>query len=109
MGLLEYPYMNAVLQLIAHIPPLRNFLLLHNQNNDLAETCLVTNTVSLLCRKMWNRKAFKDHISPLHTAQTLLSELVSVDSIENLMNSLLMKISMESSKGNSKQTNTPIF
>lgn len=53
-------YANVIFQAIAHVPPLRNYLMLENfeQKNELAKK------VSLLIRKMWNGAAFKPHVSP---------------------------------------------
>lgn len=53
-------YFNVVVQSLAHIPPLRNFLLLENvsQKPELIQR------FSVLVRKIWNIRAFKSHVSP---------------------------------------------
>lgn len=56
----ENDYANVVVQALAHTTPLRNFLMLEN----LSERPELVKRLSLLVRKIWNRKAFKPHVSP---------------------------------------------
>lgn len=56
----ENDYANVVIQALAHTPPLRNFLMLEN----FSEKPELVKRLSLLVRKIWNRKAFKPHVSP---------------------------------------------
>ena len=53
-------YFNAVVQALAHIPPLRNFFML----DDACGRAELTQRFSVLVRKMWNPRAFKSHVSP---------------------------------------------
>lgn len=75
----ENDYLNVVVQALAHVPPLRNYLLLEDlgqaatttkasggssgsgSNNQTAE---LVRRCSTLLRKMWNPRAFKAHVSP---------------------------------------------
>ena len=64
-------YINVVLQLLTHVPPLRNFLLL--QSFPASTPPLLLN-LSLLARKLYNPRAFKPHVSPheiLHSVALL--------------------------------------
>jgi U4/U6.U5 tri-snRNP-associated protein 2 len=53
-------YLNVILQLLLHVPPLRTFLL--NPNSP-APTELVKR-LSTLCKRFWNPRLFKAQISP---------------------------------------------
>ncbi|MCJ1435958.1 hypothetical protein MMC27_005334 [Xylographa pallens] len=53
-------YFNVIIQALAHIPPLRNFLMLE----DLSEKPELIQRLSVLVRKIWNIRAFKSHVSP---------------------------------------------
>ena len=53
-------YFNAVIQALAHIPPLRNFFMLEDFSNKPE----LTKRFSILVRKIWNMRAFKSHVSP---------------------------------------------
>ncbi|KAK9458059.1 hypothetical protein V1511DRAFT_455241, partial [Dipodascopsis uninucleata] len=65
-------YLNVVVQSLAHVSPLRNFMMLENLENysDLVQH------FSVLVRKIWNPRAFKGHVSPHELLQsvTLLSK-----------------------------------
>ncbi|KAL8730422.1 MAG: hypothetical protein Q9166_004060 [cf. Caloplaca sp. 2 TL-2023] len=56
----ENDYFNAVIQALAHIPPLRNFFMLE----DLSSKSELVQRFSVLVRKIWNTRAFKTHVSP---------------------------------------------
>lgn len=53
-------YFNVVIQLLAHVAPLRNFFLLE----DLSSRPQLVQRFSILVRKLWNPRAFKSHVSP---------------------------------------------
>src|SRR5579871_3104543 len=53
-------YMNVVIQLLTHVPPLRNFFILEN----LESRSELVKRFSLITRKIWNPRAFKPHVSP---------------------------------------------
>ncbi|MCJ1471835.1 hypothetical protein MMC13_000476 [Lambiella insularis] len=53
-------YFNVIIQALAHIPPLRNFLMLE----DLSQKPELIQRFSVLVRKIWNIRAFKSHVSP---------------------------------------------
>jgi U4/U6.U5 tri-snRNP-associated protein 2 len=53
-------YLNVVAQSLAHVTPLRNFLMLE----DLSARPQLAKQFSVLVRKIWNPKAFKNHVSP---------------------------------------------
>jgi U4/U6.U5 tri-snRNP-associated protein 2 len=59
-------YLNVVIHLLLHIPPLRTFLL--NPNSpELQEERRPTELVqrlATLCRRLWNPRLFKAHVSP---------------------------------------------
>ena len=55
-------YLNVIVQLLAHIAPLRNFFLLHAFPPT--TTPQLPLRFSTLIRKIWNPKAFKSHVSP---------------------------------------------
>ncbi|KAL9591095.1 MAG: hypothetical protein Q9203_000094 [Teloschistes exilis] len=56
----ENDYFNAVIQALAHIPPLRSFFMLE----DLSSKSELVQRFSVLIRKIWNTRAFKTHVSP---------------------------------------------
>jgi U4/U6.U5 tri-snRNP-associated protein 2 len=64
-------YTNVVVQLLTHVPPLRNFFMLENLESR-AELCwffletalTIVKRFSLMTRKIWNPRAFKGHVSP---------------------------------------------
>ncbi|KAK3053150.1 Ubiquitin carboxyl-terminal hydrolase 10 [Extremus antarcticus] len=53
-------YVNVVAQALAHVAPLRNFMMLE----DLSSRPQLPQQFSVLVRKLWNPKAFKNHVSP---------------------------------------------
>eukprot|EP00126_Sphaerothecum_destruens_P001995 Sdes_comp15444_c0_seq1m4338 len=72
-------YINVILQVIAHIQPIRDFFLdLDNytlydetlENSASAPSSLIT-TFGELIRKMWNVKSFKGHVSPHEFLQAI--------------------------------------
>lgn len=63
----ENDYLNVVVQALAHVSPLRNYLLLEDftKNSELVKRC------SILVRKIWNPRAFKSHVSPHELLQEI--------------------------------------
>lgn len=53
-------YFNVVIQVLAHVTPLRNFFMLE----DFSSKPELTRRFSTLVRKIWNTRAFKAHVSP---------------------------------------------
>ena len=53
-------YFNVVIQVLAHVPPIRNFLMLE----DFSSRPELVQRFSVLVRKIWNTRAFKSHVSP---------------------------------------------
>ncbi|KAJ5711533.1 hypothetical protein N7488_005689 [Penicillium malachiteum] len=62
-------YQNVVVQLLAHVLPIRNFFLL-NDFPALSTPQLVLR-FSTLVRKLWNPKAFRSHVSPHELLQEI--------------------------------------
>lgn len=62
-------YTNAVVQALAHVSPLRNFLVLE----DFSSRPQLVQRFSTLVRKIWNSKAFKSHVSPHELMQEISS------------------------------------
>ena len=60
-------YLNVVAQALAHVSPLRNFLMLE----DLSTRPQLAKQFSILVRKIWNPKAFKTHVSPHELMQEI--------------------------------------
>ncbi len=60
-------YLNVVAQALAHVSPLRNFLMLE----DLSSRPQLPQQFSILVRKMWNPRAFKNHVSPHELMQEI--------------------------------------
>lgn len=56
-------YMNAILQSLVHVTPLRDYFILDPKPNEPAATELVKR-FGMLCRKVWNPRAFKGQVSP---------------------------------------------
>lgn len=54
-------YMNAILHSLLHIIPLRDYFIL---NPYVANSSELVKRFSMLCRKVWNPKAFKGQVSP---------------------------------------------
>lgn len=63
----ENDYLNVVVQALAHVAPLRNYLLLEDFSGraELVKRC------SILVRKIWNPRAFKSHVSPHELLQEI--------------------------------------
>ena len=60
-------YFNAVVQSLAHVPPLRNFFMLA----DLPPNSELALRFSTLIRKIWNNRGFKTHVSPHELLQQI--------------------------------------
>lgn len=60
-------YLNVVAQALAHVTPLRNFFMLE----DLSARPQLATQFSVLVRKIWNPKAFKNHVSPHELMQEI--------------------------------------
>ena len=60
-------YFNVIIQALAHVPPLRNYLMLE----DLSQKPELVQRVSVLIRKIWNPRAFKSHVSPHELLQQI--------------------------------------
>lgn len=56
----ENDYENVVVQALAHVAPLRNFMMLEK----FGEKAELLKRFSVLVRKIWNPRAFKPHVSP---------------------------------------------
>ncbi|KAK7430407.1 Ubiquitin carboxyl-terminal hydrolase 10 [Neonectria magnoliae] len=90
----ENDYFNVVVQALAHVAPLRNYLLLEDfsTKSELVKRC------SILARKIWNPRAFKAHVSPHELLQeislrsnkrfTLLAQSDPVDFLSWFLNNL---------------------
>ena len=63
----ENDYFNVIIQALAHIPPLRNFLMLE----DMSQNPELVQRFSVLVRKIWNTRAFKSHVSPHELLQQI--------------------------------------
>ena len=61
-------YLNVVVQMLAHVPALRNFLLLHVFGQGASQLPV---RFSTLVRKLWNSKAFRNHVSPHELLQEI--------------------------------------
>ncbi|KAL3310175.1 U4/U6.U5 tri-snRNP-associated protein 2 [Cichlidogyrus casuarinus] len=62
-------YCNVMLQLLGHIPPLRNFFLIPKNYDDIPkqpgdQMLLLVQRFGELIRKLWNHHLFKSHVSP---------------------------------------------
>ncbi|KAJ5673804.1 cysteine proteinase [Penicillium macrosclerotiorum] len=62
-------YLNVVVQLLAHVHPIRNFFLLHKF--PAPGTPELALRFSTLVRKLWNPKAFRSHVSPHELLQEI--------------------------------------
>ncbi|KAI5300110.1 hypothetical protein KEM55_009374 [Ascosphaera atra] len=62
-------YLNVVVQLLAHVRPIRNFFLLHHFSNE--TTPQLPLRFGTLVRKLWNPKAFRNHVSPHELLQEI--------------------------------------
>jgi len=61
-------YLNVVVQALAHVPPLRNFFLLHQFPPSSPQLPV---RFSTLVRKIWNPRAFRSHVSPHELLQEI--------------------------------------
>ncbi|RHZ72983.1 hypothetical protein CDV55_108819 [Aspergillus turcosus] len=62
-------YLNVVVQLLAHVFPIRNYFLLHQF--PVPGTPELVLRFSTLVRKLWNPKAFRSHVSPHELLQEI--------------------------------------
>lgn len=62
-------YLNVIVQILAHVLPIRNFFLLHPFPTP--GTPQLPLRFSTLVRKLWNPKAFKSHVSPHELLQEI--------------------------------------
>lgn len=60
-------YFNVVTHALAHVPPLRNCFMLE----DLSARSQLAQRFSILIRKIWNPRAFKNHVSPHELLQEI--------------------------------------
>lgn len=103
-------YLNVVVQLLAHVPPIRNFFLL--QQFPVPGTPQLALRFSTLVRKLWNTKAFRSHVSPHELLQevtlrsskrfTLTHQSDPVDFLSWFLNNLHLSLG-----GSKKPTPTP--
>ena len=63
----ENDYFNVIIQSLAHIPPLRNYVMLE----DFLQRPELVQRFSVLVRKLWNTRAFKSHVSPHELLQQI--------------------------------------
>ena len=61
-------YLNVVVQTLAHVAPIRNFFLLHAFESTSPQLPI---RFSTLVRKIWNPKAFRNHVSPHELLQEI--------------------------------------
>ena len=103
-------YLNVVVQLLAHVQPIRNFFLLHEfPTPGTPELAL---RFSTLVRKLWNPKAFRSHVSPHELLQevalrsskrfTLTQQSDPVDFLSWFLNNLHLSLG-----GSKKPSSTP--
>lgn len=62
-------YLNVVVQVLAHVLPIRNFFLLHEFPTPGTPELVLR--FSTLVRKLWNPKAFRSHVSPHELLQEI--------------------------------------
>ncbi|KAJ2452176.1 U4 U6.U5 tri-snRNP-associated protein [Coemansia sp. RSA 2336] len=65
-------FMNVVIQLLAHVEPLRNMLLSSEEGVGKQPDVLLSK-LSLLVRKIWHAQKFKAHVSPHELVQEIVS------------------------------------
>ncbi|KAI1475859.1 hypothetical protein K445DRAFT_316454 [Daldinia sp. EC12] len=63
----ENDYLNVVVQALSHVSPLRNYFLLE----DLSSRTELVKRCGILFRKIWNPRAFKNHVSPHELLQEI--------------------------------------
>ncbi len=61
-------YLNVVVQALSHVAPVRNFFLLNTFSRDGPQLPV---RFSTLMRKIWNSKAFRNHVSPHELLQEI--------------------------------------
>ena len=61
-------YLNVVVQALSHVAPVRNFFLLHSFVQNAPQLPV---RFSTLVRKIWNPKAFRNHVSPHELLQEI--------------------------------------
>ena len=61
-------YLNVVVQALSHVAPVRNFFLLNTFSRDGPQLPF---RFSTLVRKIWNSKAFRNHVSPHELLQEI--------------------------------------
>ncbi|KAJ5105483.1 hypothetical protein NUU61_002830 [Penicillium alfredii] len=103
-------YLNVVVQLLAHVHPIRNFFLLHEFPTP--GTPQLALRFSTLVRKLWNPKAFRSHVSPHELLQeialrsskrfTLTQQSDPVDFMSWFLNNLHLSLG-----GSKKPSSTP--
>ncbi|KAL8905954.1 MAG: hypothetical protein Q9207_002335 [Kuettlingeria erythrocarpa] len=64
-------YFNAIIQALAHVPPLRNFFMLEDFSSHPTSFSELATRFSVLVRKIWNTRAFKTHVSPHELLQQI--------------------------------------
>lgn len=104
-------YLNVVVQLLAHVRPIRNFFLLHDF--PALGTPQLPLRFGMLVRKLWNTRAFKSHVSPHELLQeialrsskrfTLTKQSDPVDFLSWFLNNLHLSLG-GSKKPSSKPT-----
>ena len=57
-----HDHVNVIVQALVHVKPIRDYLLLCSENN--AQTPEIMKALSVLCKRMWNSRIFKAHVSP---------------------------------------------
>ncbi|KAF2861152.1 cysteine proteinase [Piedraia hortae CBS 480.64] len=62
-------YVNVIVQILSHVTPIRDYFLLSN----LTAKPAIIQTFASLIRKLWNKRAFKSHVSPHELIQTITS------------------------------------
>lgn len=103
-------YFNVVVQLLAHVLPIRNFFLLNEFPQGTPQLPI---RFSTLVRKLWNPKAFRSHVSPHELLQevalrsskrfTLTQQSDPVDFLSWFLNNLHLSLG-GSKKPSSKPT-----
>jgi U4/U6.U5 tri-snRNP-associated protein 2 len=103
-------YLNVVVQVLAHVFPIRNYFLLHEFTAP--ETPQLVLRFSTLVRKLWNPKAFRSHVSPHELLQeialrsskrfTLTQQSDPVDFLSWFLNNLHLALG-----GSRKPSKTP--
>jgi U4/U6.U5 tri-snRNP-associated protein 2 len=106
-------YANVVVQILARVPPLRNFFLLSDSKEN--SSSLVNKTAELL-KKIWFPKQFKGQVSPHEFMQAIISESNKIFLIDKkgeptafiawLLNTLHRQLTFSKSNKNSIITQT---